>query len=141
MSGSETNGRLRWAICLMGMIGWFGTVGCSSKPIEIMTKVECRSPNGLRKSNNLYQWKYDRVRDVILGVLPEGEAGMPFPELKEKAEKSFSTGEAETIGKLTWFIETVSLEMETRGELERFPLTETPTPLPQNVRRTASLVP
>ncbi len=39
--------------------------------------MECRSPNGLRDTKTLYQWKYDRVREVILSVLPEGEEGMP----------------------------------------------------------------
>lgn len=109
--------------------------GCSSQPMEIMPKIECRSPNGLRDNKMMYEWKYDRVREVILSVLPEGDEGMPFPELRETAEKQFKRGESDTIGKLSWFIETVTLEMETRGELERFPETRTPTPLPKNVRR------
>lgn len=113
-------------------------VGCSSKPVEIMPKLECRSPNGLRDNKMMYAWKFDRVREVILDVLPDGEGGMPFPELRDQAVKQFKRGEADSIGKLSWFVETVVLEMETRGELERFPETKTPTPLPKNVRRVST---
>ena len=37
------------------------------------------------------------------------------------------------IGKMSWYIETTVLEMETAGELTRFP--DTKTPLPMNVKR------
>jgi hypothetical protein len=141
MIGYGVLGRLRLGICLLGRIGCIGGLGCSSKPMEIMPKMECRSPNGLRENKAMYEWKYDRVREVILSILPEGEDGMAFPELREKAVKNFKRGESETIGKLSWYVETVTLEMETRGELERFPILKTPTPLPKNVRRTATLVP
>ncbi len=124
-------------VILMGfaLLTAFSVQGCGPKrPTEIMPKMECRSPNGLRENKNIFVWKYDRVREVILKVLPKGEEGMPFPELKAKAEKRFYDSENESIGKLSWYIETVTLEMEARGELERFPETKTPTPLPKNVR-------
>lgn len=141
MFGSDNFGRLGWGIGLWISICLMIAMGCSSKPMEIMPKMECRSPNGLRDNKAMYEWKYDRVRDVILSILPEGEEGMAFPELREKAGKKFKRGESETIGKLSWYVETVTLEMETRGELERFPVTKTPTPLPKNVRRTTELIP
>ncbi len=110
----------------------FGVSGCKKPPLEVMPKIECRSPNGMRQSHRLFEWKYDRVREVILSVLPEGEQGMEFKELRSTAEKKFKASEKESIGKIPWFIETVALEMETRGELQRFPDTE--TSLPMNVR-------
>ena len=127
--------------CLIWLVVCISTFsGCSSEPTEILTKMECRSPNGLRDNKKIFEWKYDRVRDVVLSVLPEGEEGIPFPELRETAEKRFKRKERETIGKLSWYIETVVLEMETRGELERFPETRTPTPLPKNVRRVPNTI-
>lgn len=133
--------RLRRSICVWGMIGLIYTLGCSSKPMEIMPKIQCRSPNGSRENRAIYEWKYDRVREVILSVLPAGEEGMPIRELREQAAKSFKRGEEEAIGKFSWYVETVSLEMETRGELERFPLTEKSTAPPKMVRRSTQFVP
>ncbi|GAA4450376.1 DUF6958 family protein [Novipirellula rosea] len=127
----------RASLVLMMLIA---ATGCSSQPMEIKPKMECRSPNGLRDNKKMFQWKYDRVREVILEVLPEGEEGMPFPELRDIAEQQFKSSEREEIGKLSWFVETVTLEMETRGELQRFPETKTPTPLPKNVRRVPNAI-
>jgi hypothetical protein len=141
MLANDFSGRLRSGIGLLGMAVVIGFVGCSSKPVEIMPKVECRSPSGTREVRPIFQWKYDRVREVILSVLPEGEEGMLIQELRAQAAKGFDSGEEELIGKLPWYVETVSLEMEVRGELERFPLTEKPGTTGKKVRRTATLVP
>lgn len=134
-------GRLRSGIGLWGMAVVIGFAGCSSKPVEILPKVDCRSPSGKREVRAIFQWKYDRVREVILSVLPEGEEGMLIQDLRAQAVKGFKSGEEAIIGKLPWYVETVNLEMEVRGELERFPITEKPGTTGKKVRRTAALVP
>ncbi|MCA9049709.1 MAG: hypothetical protein KDA89_13330 [Planctomycetaceae bacterium] len=114
----------------------FGVIsgGCSTQPAKTFdVTIECRSPNGKRDTKVLKRWKYDKLREAILKVLPDGETGMAFPELKEKVIAEFTQEDQMSIGKMSWYIETVTLEMETSGELERFP--ETTAPLPPNVRR------
>ncbi len=108
--------------------------GCSGQPAKKYDDtIECRSPNGKRDTKILKRWKYDEVREAILKVLPDEETGMAFFELKDKVTAEFSEHDQMSIGKLSWYIETVTLEMETIGELERFP--DTMAPLPPNVRK------
>lgn len=95
--------------------------------------MSCRSPNGLRETKTLKRWKYDRVREAVLRIVPEAESGIAFPELMEKVTAEFSREDQMLIGKMSWYIETTVLEMETAGELTRFP--DTKTPLPRNVKR------
>ncbi|MEZ6122989.1 MAG: hypothetical protein R3C49_07425 [Planctomycetaceae bacterium] len=97
-----------------------------------MTSPYCL-PNGKTNFQTLKRWKYDKVREAILKVVPNEETGIAFPELKEKATAEFTEEEQMSIGKMSWYIETVTLEMETSGELQRFP--ETKAPLPPNVRK------
>ncbi|MCA9036271.1 MAG: hypothetical protein KDA91_14140 [Planctomycetaceae bacterium] len=115
---------------LMLLRGCLGTAKPESPYDE---NIECRSPNGLRDTKTLKRWKYDRVREAVLKVVPEGDAGIAFSELVEKATAEFSKEDQMLIGKMSWYIETTVLEMETAGELTRFP--ETQTPLPKNVKR------
>lgn len=108
--------------------------GCSSKPESRYDEnIQCRSPNGMRETKTLKRWKYDRVRETIQQLLPEGETGMAFPELLEKVTAEFSKEDQLMMGNVKWHIECTVLEMETAGELTRFP--DTPTPLPKNVKR------
>jgi hypothetical protein len=108
--------------------------GCSAKPDKPYNEnIACRSPNGMRETKTLKRWKYDQIRTTILEIVPEGEAGIAFPELMESVTAEFSKEDQMLIGNVKWHIESTVLEMETAGELVRFP--ETQTPLPKNVKR------
>ena len=110
-----------------------GCLGSAKPESPYDENIECGSPNGLRDTKTLKRWKYDRVREAVLRIVPEGDAGIAFSELMEKATAEFSKEDQMLIGKMSWYIETTVLEMETAGELTRFP--ETQTPLPKNVKR------
>ncbi len=108
--------------------------GCSSEPERTYdVGIECRSPNGMRDTKILKRWKYEKVRDAIRKVLPTGDEGMSCSELKEQVTAEFSQQDQMLIGKMSWYIDTVILEMETAEELTRFP--DSATPLPKNDRR------
>ena len=107
--------------------------GCSSKPESTFDEVkQCRSPNRLRPTKTIKRWKYDRVWDTVMLVVTANQEGITFPLLVEKVTAEFSKQDQMLIGNMLWYIETTVLEMETAGELTRFPDTE--TALPQNIR-------
>ena len=101
----------------------------------------CRSPNGLRDSKSIYEWKFDRIREVVLELLPEDEEPVSYMLLRKEAEQQFGGRESKAIGKVLWHVDTVVLEMEVRGELERVGETKPPMPLPRLIRRAPGVTP
>lgn len=79
-----------------------------------MEKIMTLHPDG-KKGVNLAKEKYDTIREFILNTLKEtGELG--FSELTHLANESLSST---FDGRVTWYVVTVKLDLEARGEIER----------------------
>lgn len=110
---------VRWAEgTAWGLVLGVGLVlaGCGSEVND--GKVTCRSPSG-KTIARVEEWKYNRIREAILQVLPADGSPLAYSELSRRAASQIPAKEVQEIGKVPWFIETVSLEMEVRGELAR----------------------
>jgi hypothetical protein len=81
-------------------------------------KVTCRSPSG-KTIARIEEWKYNRIREAILQVLPADGGPLAYSELSRRAASQIPAKEVQELGKVPWLIETVSLEMEVHGELAR----------------------
>lgn len=66
---------------------------------------------------NISKDKYDIIRKVILSVLRE-QNEMPFTKLSKAVEKEVS---GSFDGSITWYVTTVKLDLEARGEIKRVP--------------------
>jgi hypothetical protein len=66
---------------------------------------------------NISKQKYDIIREAILCVL-QAEKEMTFMKLSRAVEKEVN-GNFE--GSVTWYVTTVKLDMEARGEIKRVP--------------------
>ncbi len=82
-------------------------------------KVHCRTPTPGKKGTNIDRWKFDAVRAAILKVVPRNNTGMPFSELPEAVEEALSDDDRADLGSIMWYITTVKLEMEVRGDIAR----------------------
>ena len=67
------------------------------------------------------RWKFDRIHELILSHVPTAEEGMDFKELVKKVESDIADDEQKRLGKISRLTETVTLELETRGDLIRVP--------------------
>lgn len=77
-------------------------------------KIMTLHPEG-KKGVNLTREKYDTIREFILNTLRKtGE--LAFSELTCLANESLSST---FDGKVTWYVVTVKLDLEARGEIER----------------------
>ncbi len=83
-------------------------------------KVACRTPNpGKPGMTNIPKWKFDCIRAAILDTLAEGDTA--WSDLTEAVRARLSEDELARMGKLRWFVVTVKLELEVRGEIARIP--------------------
>lgn len=110
----------------------FTMAGCADETSPRDEVIECRSPDGVRETRTIPRWKYDRVREEILNVVPAGET-VRFTDVREQVAAAVNQTDQMLIGNLSWYVGIVVLEMETAGELERVP--DSATPLPGSVRR------
>ncbi len=84
---------------------------------------------------NIEKWKYDRVKDATLSVLREaGTNGVRFRNVKVSDEPDLIDLVAPRLGtdwegSAGWYVTSVKLDLEARGELERVPKVS-----PQRVR-------
>lgn len=79
-------------------------------------KVLTLHPEG-KRGVNIKKKKYDQIREYVLSVLRE-KKDITFDQLSDKAVKELSdTFE----GKILWYLVTVKLDLEARGEIERVP--------------------
>ena len=77
---------------------------------------------------NISKAKYDQIREAMLGAIREhGE--LNFKELPREVESRLKKGFDGSIG---WYVTTVKLDLEARGEIERIPGKS-----PQRLRMTA----
>lgn len=93
-------------------------------------KVECRTPTPNRKSTWIAKSKFDLVRRAILRMTTKRAQGTAFTDLFELVGGELTPAELKQIGSISWYVTTVKLEMEVRGELERVPKVT-----PQRLRR------
>jgi len=107
--------------------------GCGAEISKFDETITCNCPNDKRPSKTIPRWKYDRIRTEILAVLPAGETGMEYPKMREQVMAKFSKSDAMQIGNLTWYVDTVTLHLETLGELTRE--ADSRSPLPKHVKR------
>lgn len=82
-------------------------------------KVLCRTPTAGKKPTRIDTWKFDTVRKAILAVTPQAEPGILFTDLTKKVAGKLSKADQAKIGSLMWYVTTVKLELEVRGELRR----------------------
>lgn len=71
-------------------------------------------PEG-KKGVNLVKEKYDIIREFILEILKETQE-LSFTTLTSLANEHLSST---FDGKVTWYVVTVKLDLEARGEIER----------------------
>ena len=111
----------------------FAFAGCGAEKSAFDEKIVCNCPNDKRPSKTIARWKYDRVRTEILAILPQDDAPMEYAKLREQVLAKFSKEETLQIGNLTWYIDTVTLHLETLGEVTRE--ADSKSPLPRHVKR------
>lgn len=84
-------------------------------------RIECRTPTPGKKPTRIDRWKFDALRRAILEVVPATGGGTLFTELPELIEAALAPDERANLGSLLWYLTTVKLELEVRGELRRVP--------------------
>ena len=90
-------------------------------------KVMTLHPEG-KAGVNVDKRKYDSMRRAILKVVGRGRDGVPFGDLRTLVEPHLGdVFEGASVG---WYVTTVKLDLEARGELERVPGVR-----PQRLRR------
>ncbi|MBM3784238.1 MAG: hypothetical protein FJW30_07740 [Acidobacteria bacterium] len=80
-------------------------------------RVECRTPTPGKKPVTIEAAKFAAFRKAILKVLPKRGEGVLFEELVERVAPHLPPD----IGSLPWYVTTVKLELEVRGEIVRVP--------------------
>ncbi len=83
-------------------------------------KVECRTPTPGKKPTRIDRSKFETMRRAILRVTPRKD-GVLFSELPGLVEGELTPKQLDGIGSLMWYLTTVKLELEVRGEIERVP--------------------
>lgn len=82
-------------------------------------KVLCRTPTHGKKPTKIDAQKFEIIRNAIRRTLPRRGNGMLFSELTDAVESELTPGEIKQFGSLMWYVTTVKLELEVRGEIER----------------------
>ena len=99
-------------------------------------KVVCATPTPGKQPTRIDKWKYDRLRKEILRILPARGEGVPFRELPRLVAEKLTAEERAQVGSIMWYVTTVKLDMETKGEIERVA-----DVTPQRLRRCTSKKP
>lgn len=93
-------------------------------------RVQTRHPNPAKSMPRIERDVYDAFRTAILSVAPPAGYGVPFRDLPRLVTGQIPRGIHERIGSVGWYVTTVKLDLEARGEIERVPGSR-----PQRVRR------
>lgn len=94
-------------------------------------KLYCQTPTTSKAGTRIPVWKYNVLRDAILGTLDiHGE--LYFKDLHEEAAKRLSNDTLSRLGSLKWHVTTVKLNMEYEGEIMRIEGLK-----PQKLKRTS----
>jgi len=98
--------------------------------------VVCATPTPGKQPKRIDKWKYDRLRKEILRILPARGEGTAFRDLPALVERNLTPDERARVGSIMWYVTTVKLDMETKGEIERVA-----DVTPQRLRRCTSKKP
>lgn len=104
-------------------------------------RMPCLHPDPGKKGTRIERWNYELLHAALLEVIPLSEEGMPFKELTARLEDVLSEENLQRVGSLMWYLVTVKLDMEARGEIERVPANHPPTYPPPLIKITKSTVP
>jgi hypothetical protein len=105
--------------------------GCSDKPQPAFETIICRSPSGDRTAKHVFKWRFDTVRESVLKTLSQHD-DMTLKKLVAVLNSEYSQEMRDSLQDVRGCIETVVLEMEARGEIERLPASS--EALPERVR-------
>jgi hypothetical protein len=82
-----------------------------------MEKIETLHPDPSKQGVNISRAKYDLIRETILDLIRDrGE--ITFADLTTQCKEQLA-GRFE--GSIPWYVVTVKLDLEARGEIERIP--------------------
>ena len=82
-------------------------------------RIQTLHPEPDKSGPRILKWKYDAVRRAILEALPREGPGLPFQDLNEAVGRHLTTEESESLGSVPWYVVTVKLDLEARGEIVR----------------------
>lgn len=74
--------------------------------------------------------KYEIYRHAILESVPANDKGIPYQQLPDAVRARLPKDRMKELGKVTWHVTSVKLDLEARGLIERIPNTK-----PQFLRR------
>ena len=84
-------------------------------------RVQTLHPNPEKSGPRIHRWKYDAVRRAILNALPTAEPGFRFRDLTGAVRDRLGEDELGALGSASWYVVTVKLDLEARGEISRLP--------------------
>ncbi len=82
-------------------------------------KVVCATPTPGKQPTRIDRWKYDAIREQILAIVDERPDGVLFKELPQLVQQRLSPANRSKLGSLMWYVTTVKLDLEVRGEIVR----------------------
>lgn len=88
-------------------------------------------PDPTKSGVNIGRAKYEAFREALLRVVPSDGDGVLFGELSQLVEPLIPE-QIRTRSSISWYVATVKLDLEARGEIERIPGSS-----PQRLRRVA----
>jgi hypothetical protein len=85
----------------------------------MLPRVLCRTPTPGKKPTRIDRVKFERIRRAILECVPRSTPGVEFQKLPGLVSRRLSQAERASIGSIRWYVTTVKLELEVRGEIRR----------------------
>ena len=82
-------------------------------------RVLCRTPTPGKKPKRIDRAKFELLRSAILECVPRSTPGVEFRKLPSMVGKRLAAAERAAVGSITWYVTTVKLELEVRGEIRR----------------------
>lgn len=79
----------------------------------------CRTPTPGKVPVSIATTKYDAVAGAILSIVPAKPPGLAFKDLAAMVEARLGVAACREIGSVAWYVTTVKLELEVRGQIKR----------------------
>jgi hypothetical protein len=83
--------------------------------------IQLEHPEEGKSAPRIAKTKYNAVRKAILRAVPKSKTGLSFKDLSRKVPPLLPKDVRSTIGSVMWYVVTVKLDLEARGEIERVP--------------------
>jgi hypothetical protein len=93
-------------------------------------KIQLKHPDPAKSAPRISAHKYDLVKTALLSVIPADAPGVRFSDLPALVEARLTPEEIHLIGSIAWYVTTVKLDLEARGDIGRVPGAS-----PQRLRR------